>query len=100
MIHRDGEGGMIIDNWEEMIKEFCSMNYSKVEIRKKYHGQTVEHEKILTWMRILGFSDNKKFNLKEISLGFIRQELPIWSRQYIPEYPAIAVFRKLKRMGI
>lgn len=42
---------------EEMIKEYLSGNYSKVEIWKKYTGQKVEHGKMLHWMRMLGYSD-------------------------------------------
>lgn len=63
---------------EEMIKEYLSGNFSKVEIWKKYTGQSVEHGKMLQWMRMLGYSDKIENPIKRhLSSAFTRQELPI-----------------------
>ncbi|WP_421873399.1 hypothetical protein [Marinoscillum sp.] len=40
---------------EEMIKEYLSGCYSKIELWKKYTGQTEEHGQLLNWMRKLGY---------------------------------------------
>ena len=52
-----GIGSLSWAEREEMIEEYLSGNYSKVEIWRKYTGQTVEHGKMLHWMRMLGYSD-------------------------------------------
>lgn len=63
---------------EEMIKEYLSGNYSKVEIWKKYTGQSVEHGKMLQWMRMLGYSDKIENPIKRhLSSDFTKQEPPI-----------------------
>jgi len=63
---------------EEMIKEYLSGGYSKVEIWKKYTGQSVEHGKMLHWMRILGYADKVGIPVKRnLPLGFSKQEQPI-----------------------
>jgi len=49
---------------EEMIKESLLGNYAKVEIWKKYTGQSVEHGKMLRWMRMLGYSDKIEIPIK------------------------------------
>lgn len=50
---------------EEMIKEYLSGDYSKVEIWRKYTGQSIERGKMLNWMRILGYSDKIGFPVKK-----------------------------------
>lgn len=63
---------------EEMIKEYLSGNYTKVEIWKKYTGQSIERGKMLNWMRILGYADKVGFSVKRnIPLPFPKQETPI-----------------------
>ena len=42
-----GIGSLSWAEREEMIEEYLSGNYSKVEIWRKYTGQTVEHGKML-----------------------------------------------------
>ena len=44
---------------EEMIKEYLSGNYTKVEIWRKYTGAEEEHGHILKWMRKLGYISNQ-----------------------------------------
>ena len=58
-------GSMSWDEREEMIKEYLAGDYSKVEIWRKYTGQTVERGKMLNWMRILGYSDKVGSPVKE-----------------------------------
>lgn len=74
---------------EEMIKEYLLGNYSKVEIWKKYTGQSVEHGKMLQWMRMLGYSDKIENPIKRhLSSGFTRQELPILATKDNPQDPS------------
>ncbi|TXD77640.1 hypothetical protein [Algoriphagus ratkowskyi] len=68
-----GIGSLSWAEREEMIKEYLSGNYSKIEIWKKYTGQSVEHGKMLQWMRELGYSDKienpiKRLTCPELSL--------------------------------
>lgn len=73
---------------EEMIKEYLLGNYSKVEIWKKYTGQSVEHGKMLQWMRMLGYSDKIENPIKRhLSSGFIRQEQPVLATKDNPQDP-------------
>ncbi|MDR7132803.1 hypothetical protein J2X69_005178 [Algoriphagus sp. 4150] len=73
-----GIGSLSWAEREEMIKEYLSGNYSKVEIWKKYTGQAEEHGKILQWMRMLGYSDKIENPIKRyLSSGFTREELPV-----------------------
>lgn len=47
-------------SWEErseMVQEFLTGKYTKVEIWRKYTGQDNEHGKILKWMRDLGYAE-------------------------------------------
>ena len=70
-----GIGSLSWAEREEMIKEYLSGNYSKVEIWRRYTGQTVEHGKMLHWMRMLGYSDKIENPIKRhLSSGFIGQE--------------------------
>lgn len=60
---------------EEMIKEYLAGDYSKVEIWRKYTGQTVERGKMLNWMRILGYADKVGSPVKRnIALPLAQQE--------------------------
>jgi uncharacterized protein with PIN domain len=71
-----------------MIKEYLTGNYSKVEIWKKYTGQSVEHGKMLHWMRMLGYSEKIENPIKrDLSSGFIRQEQPILATKDNPQDP-------------
>ena len=50
-------------SWEErqeLIKEYLEGDLTKTEIWKKYTGQCQEHGRILTWMRQLGYLEDKK----------------------------------------
>ena len=40
---------------EEIIKEYLTGNYTKVELWQKYTGQPEEHGQIIRWMRALGY---------------------------------------------
>jgi len=73
---------------EEMIKEYLSGNYSKVEIWKKYTGQSTEHGKMLKWMRMLGYCDRIENPIKRyLPSGFIRQEHPVLATKDNPQDP-------------
>ncbi|WP_035456913.1 hypothetical protein, partial [Algoriphagus terrigena] len=73
-----GIGSLSWAEREEMIKEYLSGNYSKVEIWNKYTGQSTEHGKILKWMRMLGYSDKIENPVKRhLSSGFTRQQQPV-----------------------
>lgn len=73
-----GIGSLSWAEREEMIKEYLSGNYSKVEIWKKYTAQSSEHGKMLQWMRMLGYSEKIENPIKRhLSSGFTRQKLPI-----------------------
>lgn len=83
-----GVGSLSWDEREEMIKEYLSGNYSKVEIWKKYTGQAEEHGKMLNWMRMLGYSDKMENPIKRhLSSGFIRQEQPVLATKDNPQDP-------------
>ena len=83
-----GIGSLSWAEREEMIKEYLTGNYSKVEIWKKYTGQSVEHGKMLHWMRMLGYSEKIENPIKRhLSSGFIRQEQPILATKDNPQYP-------------
>jgi transposase len=43
----------------KIIEEYLNTGCSKREIWYKYTGQEVEHGKLLTWMRQLGYTDKK-----------------------------------------
>ncbi len=63
---------------EEMIREYLSGGYSKIEIWQKYTGQSNEHGKILHWMRMLGYADKVGIPEKRIiPLSFSNQERSI-----------------------
>ena len=81
-----GIGSLSWAEREEMIKEYLTGNYSKVEIWKKYTGQSVEHGKMLHWMRMLGYSEKIENPIKRhLSSGFIRQEQPILATKDNPQ---------------
>ena len=83
-----GIGSLSWAEREEMIKEYLTGNYSKVEIWKKYTGQSVEHGKMLHWMRMLGYSEKIENPIKRhLSSGFIRQEQPILATKDNPQDP-------------
>jgi hypothetical protein len=83
-----GIGSLSWAEREEMIKEYLTGNYSKVEIWKKYTGQSVEHGKMLHWMRMLGYSEKIENPIKrDLSSGFIRQEQPILATKDNPQDP-------------
>ncbi|WP_338230211.1 hypothetical protein, partial [Algoriphagus taiwanensis] len=83
-----GIGSLSWAEREEMIKEYLSENYSKVEIWKKYTGQSVEHGKMLQWMRMLGYSDKIENPIKRhLSSSFTKQELPILATKDTPQDP-------------
>lgn len=68
-------GSMSWSEREEMIKEYLAGDYSKVEIWRKYTGQTVERGKMLNWMRILGYADKVGSPVKRnIALPLAQQE--------------------------
>ncbi len=68
-------GSMSWSEREEMIKEYLAGDYSKVEIWRKYTGQTVERGKMLNWMRILGYADKVGSPIKRnIALPLAKQE--------------------------
>lgn len=83
-----GIGSLSWAEREEMIQEYLSGNYSKVEIWKKYTGQSAEHGKMLQWMRMLGYSEKIENPIKRhLSSGFTRQELPILATKDNPQDP-------------
>lgn len=83
-----GIGSLSWAEREEMIKEYLSGNYSKVEIWKKYTGQSVEHGKMLQWMGMLGYSDKIENPIKRhLSSGFTKQERPILAANDNPQDP-------------
>jgi hypothetical protein len=83
-----GIGSLSWAEREEMIQEYLTGNYSKVEIWKKYTGQSVEHGKMLHWMRMLGYSEKIENPIKRhLSSGFIRQEQPILASKDNPKDP-------------
>ena len=83
-----GIGSLSWAEREKMIKEYLTGNYSKVEIWKKYTGQSVEHGKMLHWMRMLGYSEKIENPIKRhLSSGFIRQEQPILATKDNPQDP-------------
>jgi hypothetical protein len=83
-----GIGSLSWAEREEMIQEYLTGNYSKVEIWKKYTGQSVEHGKMLHWMRMLGYSEKIENPIKRhLSSGFIRQEQPILATKDNPQDP-------------
>jgi hypothetical protein len=83
-----GIGSLSWAEREEMIKEYLTGNYSKVEIWKKYTGQSVEHGKMRHWMRMLGYSEKIENPIKrDLSSGFIRQEQPILATKDNPQDP-------------
>jgi hypothetical protein len=83
-----GIGSLSWAEREEMIQEYLTGNYSKVEIWKKYTGQSVEHGKMLHWMRMLGYSEKIGNPIKRhLSSGFIRQEQPILATKENPQDP-------------
>ncbi len=71
-----------------MIKEYLSGNSSKREIWKKYTGQSVEHGKILDWMRKLGYSDKIGNPVKRpLNSGFTKEEQPVLATSEDPQDP-------------
>jgi transposase len=83
-----GIGSLSWAEREEMIKEYLTGNFSKVEIWKKYTGQSVEHGKMLHWMRMLGYSEKIENPIKRhLSSGFIRQEQSILATKDNPQDP-------------
>jgi hypothetical protein len=83
-----GIGSLSWAEREEMIQEYLTGNYSKVEIWKKYTGQSVEHGKMLHWMRMLGYSEKIENPIKRhLSSGLIRQEQPILATKDNPQDP-------------
>jgi hypothetical protein len=93
-----GIGSLSWAEREEMIKEYLTGNYSKVEIWKKYTGQSVEHGKMLHWMRMLGYSEKIENPIKRhLSSGFIRQEQPILATKDNPQNP-IDLQKRIKEL--
>lgn len=83
-----GIGSLSWAEREEMIKEYLSGNYSKVEIWRKYTGQTVEHGKMLHWMRMLGYSDRIEKPIKRrLSLDSTKQEQSVLATDDNPQDP-------------
>lgn len=71
-----------------MIKEYLSGNSSKREIWKKYTGQSVEHGKILDWMRKLGYSDKIGNPVKRpLTSGFTKEEQSVLATNENPQDP-------------
>ena len=83
-----GIGSLSWAEREEMIEEYLSGNYSKVEIWRKYTGQTVEHGKMLHWMRMLGYSDRIGNPIKRRLSSFsTKQERTVLASDDNPQDP-------------
>lgn len=51
-------GDLSISERHQLIQEYLTGGYTKLEIWNKYTGQPSEHGQILRWMRMYGYTDD------------------------------------------
>lgn len=66
-------GSLSMQERKDLIEEYLTGQYSKVEIWKKYTGQNEEHGQILKWMRAYGYISNEKSNERPKKILTLRQ---------------------------